>query len=52
MKVPKFADLPTGHTDEEALNRVIEMIENDKSKIWNSIELYSYYTDRGGGQAL
>ena len=47
-KVPKYADLPTGHADENALKQVIEYMNRDRSRLWNSVELHSLYSDLGG----
>ena len=48
MKVPKYTDLPTVVEEESALQKVIECMNRDRSKIWNSIELHSLYCDFGG----
>ena len=48
MTVPKYADLPTGVAEESALKNVIERMNCDRSKMWNSVELHSLYCDLGG----
>ena len=48
MKVPKYADLPTGSADESALKELIEYMNRDRSRMWNSVELHSLYSDLGG----
>ena len=47
-KVTTYADLPTGSADENALKEVIEYMNRDRSRIWNSVELHSLYSDLGG----
>ena len=47
MTVPKYAHVPTGFAEESALKRVIEHMNRDKSKMWNSIELHSLYGEVG-----
>ena len=48
MKIPKYADQPTGVTDDHAMKQVLNLMTKDQSKIWNSVELHSCYTDFGG----
>ena len=48
MKIPKYADLPTGVTDDHAMKKVLDLMTKDQSKIWNSVELHSCYTNFGG----
>lgn len=48
LKVPKYADLPTGSAEEDALMDVIRYMNQDRSRIWNSVELFSLYSDLGG----
>ena len=48
MKIPKYADLPVGNIDENAMSKVIGLMEKNRSKIWNSIELHSKYAEFGG----
>jgi len=47
-KVPKYADLPTGIADENALKELIEYMNRNRSRMWNSVELHSLYSDLGG----
>ena len=48
MKIPKYADLPTGNVDDNALKQVIEFLNGNRYKIWNSVELHCLYSDLGG----
>lgn len=50
-KVPTYADLPPGSADENALREVIQYMSRDRSRLWNSIELHSLYSDLGGNLA-
>jgi hypothetical protein len=48
MKIPLYADLPTGTVDDKELQQVIECMNQNKSKVWNSIQLHELYTNLGG----
>ena len=48
MKVHKYADLLTSTVDEDAMKQVIECMMRNRSKLWNSVELHSLYSDLGG----
>ena len=48
MKIPKYADLTTGTVDENALKQIIDCMNSDRSRIWNSVQLHSLYSDFGG----
>ena len=43
MKIPKYADLPTGTINGNALKQVNESMNQNKCKIWNSVKLHELY---------
>ena len=48
MKISEYADLPTGTVDENYLKQIIDCMNSDRSRIWNSVQLHSLYSDVGG----
>lgn len=48
IKVHKYADLPTDSVHDNVLKQVIECMNRNRSKMWNSVELHCLYSDLGG----